>query len=137
MKRYVVDTGPLVALLNATDAHHAWAKTTFSRIEPPLVTCEAVIAEACFLTARLDTGADKVMDLLSRKIVRVAFDLSAEHGAVRALMKRYVSTTMSLADACVVRMAELDGDATVVTLDSDFTVYRRHRRQSIPLLIPR
>jgi uncharacterized protein len=137
VKRYVVDTGPLVALLNATDAHHDWAKTTFSRIEPPLVTCEAVIAEACFLTARLDTGADKVMDLLSRKIVLVAFDLSAEHGAVRALMQRFVSTPMSLADACLVRMAELDGEATVATLDSDFTVYRRHRRQSIPLLFPR
>jgi predicted nucleic acid-binding protein len=57
--------------------------------------------------------------------------------AVRALMQRYVSTPMSLADAFLVRMAELDGEATVVTLDSDFTVYRRHRRQSIPLLFPR
>ncbi len=136
MKRFIVDTGPLVALLNAHDARHDWAKTTFSRIEPPLVTCEAVIAEACFLTARLDAGADKVLDLLSRKVVLVAFDLGAEHDAVRTLMKRYVSTPMSLADACLVRMTELDGDATVVTLDSDFTFYRRHRRQSIPVLSP-
>jgi uncharacterized protein len=137
VKRYVVDTGPIVALLNANDARHHWAKTTFSRIEPPLVTCEAVIAEACFLTSRLDSGADKVMDLLSRKVVLIEFDLSAEHGSVRALMKRYASTPMSLADACLVRMSELNGDASVVTLDSDFTVYRRHRRQSIPLLLPR
>ncbi len=137
MKRHIVDTGPLVALLNAHDTRHEWAKSTFSRIEPPLMTCEAVVAEACFLTARLDSGADNVMDLLSRRIVLVAFDLSAEHDAVRALMKRYVSTPMSLADACLVRMTELDSDATVVTLDSDFTVYRRNRRQSIPLLYPR
>lgn len=137
MKRFVVDTGPLVALLNAHDAHHDWAKAAFSRVEPPLLTCEAVIAEACCLTARLNSGADKVMELLSREIVLVAFDLSAEHEAVRSLMKRYVSTPMSLADACLVRMVELDGEATVVTLDNDFTVYRRNRRQAIPLRIPR
>ncbi len=137
MKRFVVDTGPLVALLNANDAHHDWAKTTFSQIEPPVLTCEAVIAEACFLTARLDGGADNVMDLLTRKILMLDFDLSAEREAVLALMKRYTSTPMSLADACLVRMAELDADASIVTLDSDFGVYRRNRRQSIPLLSPR
>jgi predicted nucleic acid-binding protein len=137
VRRHIVDTGPIVALLNANDARHEWAKSTFSRIEPPLSTCESVIAEACFLTARLDGGPDKVMDLLSRKIVLVEFDLNVEQGAVRELMKRYASTPMSLADACLVRMSELDGDSTVITLDSDFVVYRRNRRQSIPLLTPR
>jgi hypothetical protein len=43
---------------------------------------------------------------------------------------------MSLPDACLVRMSELIGDGVVFTLDSDFRIYRRHKRQTIPLLIP-
>lgn len=51
-------------------------------------------------------------------------------------MKKYADTPMSFADACLVRMAELDDDAVVVTLDSDFTVYRKNGDQPIPLVTP-
>ena len=68
--------------------------------------------------------------------LRSDFDLHAEYRAVRDLMRRYREMPMSFADACLVRMAEIHGDAVVWTLDRDFHVYRRHRRQTIPLVTP-
>lgn len=136
MKRLIVDTGPIVAVLNANDAHHAWTRTVLDRVEPPLATCEAVLSEACFLLRRLRGGPDAVLDLVERGILSVGFSLTTEIVAVRKLMARYSSVPMSLADACLVRMAELDDKAAVFTLDSDFAIYRKNRRQVIPAIRP-
>ena len=68
--------------------------------------------------------------------LRSDFDLHAEYRAVRDLMRRYRELPMSFADACLVRMAEIHSDGVVWTLDRDFHVYRRHRRQTIPLVTP-
>ena len=136
MKRLIVDTGPIVALLNANDAHHRWTRNVLDRVEPPMTTCEAVISEACFLLRRINGGQDAVLDLVERKVVTISFALSVELTAVRKLMARYASVPMSVADACLVRMSELDDRATVLTLDSDFEVYRRNRRQVIPTIRP-
>jgi hypothetical protein len=51
-------------------------------------------------------------------------------------MRRYANVPVSLADACLVRMAEIVPDCAVLKLDSDFRTYRRQGRTSIPLLIP-
>ena len=51
-ERILVDAGPLVAFLNGSDQHHAWARQQFGQIEPPMLTCEAVLSEAQFLVAR-------------------------------------------------------------------------------------
>ena len=102
-RRLVLDAGPLVALLDRGDRHHAWAKDAFAQIEPPLLTCEAVIAEAWHLMRRLSKGRDAILDLLSRNLIVVAFDLGVEVGTVRKLASRYASVPISLADACLVR----------------------------------
>jgi len=66
----------------------------------------------------------------------VAFRLEPESESVAALMRRYADLPMSLADACLVRMSELNRDCRVLTTDSDFKLYRRFGRQVIPLLCP-
>lgn len=99
-------------------------------------TCEAVITEACFLLAALPSGNEQVFRLLQRKLLRVTFRLDDETDAVAALLERYRNVPISLADACLVRMAELYTNSTVLTLDSDFRIYRKNRRQTIPLIIP-
>ncbi len=137
ISRVVLDTGPLVALLDASDRHHVWAREAFAQIEPPLLTCEAVIAEGWHLMRRLSRGRDAILELLSRNVVVVAFDLGAEVSAVRKLATRFASVPMSLAHACLVRMSELYSGATVFTLDNDFSIYRKHGRQVIPSLRPR
>ena len=136
MKRVILDTGPLVAFLNARDAYHDWARDTLDTIQPPLLTCEAVMSEACFLVRQLRGGPDAVLALLTRGIVQIAFCLETEVVSVRKLMAKYATVPMSLADACLVRMAEIQNPATVLTLDRDFRTYRRDGRQMIPLILP-
>jgi predicted nucleic acid-binding protein len=136
MKSMIVDTGPLVALLNARDGHHAWARDLMNEIEPPLATCEAVLSEACFLVRNLKGGRDAVLELVAREIVVVKFRLGDEVEAVRKLMARYATVPMSLADACLVRMSELEDHATVLTMDGDFEIYRKNKRQVIQTLTP-
>ncbi len=136
MKNVAIDTGPLVAFLNGRDALHAWARDTLAHVEPPLRTCEAVLSEACFLLRKVRGGADVVMELVDRGVVQVPFRLTTEVVQVRKLMSRYATTPMSLADASLVRMTELDPKLTVMTLDDDFRVYRRFGRQVVPVLMP-
>lgn len=132
----LLDTGPLVALLNARDVHHGWVKDRLAALAPPLLTCEAVLSEACFLLRGLDDGPERVLELVHRGAVSVPFRLEDELPAVRRLLVRYADVPMSLADGCLVRMAERHADSVVMTLDSDFRIYRRHGRQVVPTLMP-
>jgi predicted nucleic acid-binding protein len=138
VKRFVLDTGPLVALLRKRDPHHAWATQTLSRLtssaSPPLATCEAVLVEACFLLRSFAGGEDAVLALVDHLVLD--FRLASEITAVRKLMEKYHSVPMSLADACLVRMTETDPDSVVLTLDRDFHVYRRNGRHVVPVLSP-
>ena len=137
MRTTLVDTGPIVALLNRRDRHHGWAVETLATIRPPLLTCEAVLSEAAYLLRRLSGGPEKAVELLGRGILAVPFRLEAEASPVKKLLARYGDVPMDLADACLVRLTELHGDCVLLTLDSEFRhVYRRHGRQAIPTLMP-
>jgi predicted nucleic acid-binding protein len=103
---------------------------------PPLVTCESVLSEACFLARRSRAGVDKILNLVEHGAVELDWELKEQFGEVAALMRRYANVPMSLADACLVRMSELVPGCVVFTLDRDFQIYRRHRRQRIPLIHP-
>ena len=136
MKTWIVDAGPLVALLSPNDHQNGWALEQ-SQAAPPLVlTCDAVISEACFLLKRDGQEADKVFELIEAGFLRSEFDLHGEYRAVRDLMRRYRDMPMSFADACLVRMSEIHSDSVVWTLDRDFRAYRRNRRQTISLVTP-
>ena len=132
----LVDAGPLVAFLNRGDAHHVWARSQLARLQPPLVTCEAVLAEACDLLRRHPGGVPALLTVVDRGLVSVGFRLDEHVRRVAELMDRYADVPMSLADACLVRMSELSPGADVLTLDPGFRHYRRLGRQTIPLIIP-
>ena len=132
----IIDTGPLVAFLTRRERHYEWARQQFGLIEPPLVTCEAVITETCFLVQNTDKGVESVMDLLHRGVVVTRFNLADELPAVSRLLTKYASAPMSLADACLVRMAELFSESPVLTLDGDFRLYRKSGRAVIPTRMP-
>jgi predicted nucleic acid-binding protein len=137
MKRNVLlDTGPLIAYLDGHDTFHDWSSTLWKDIEPPLLTCEAVISEACFLLSGIRGGAQGVFELLRRQIVTLPFRLGDETVPTGTLMKKYADVPMSVADACLVRMAERFHESAILTIDSDFRLYRKHGRQVIPLIIP-
>ena len=134
--RLLLDTGPLVALLSARDRYHAWARQAFARVSAPMLTCEPVLSEAWYLLRDAPAGQSALLQFLERKLLVVEFSLTAELAAVRRLITRYRDQPMSLADACLVRMAELFDDGRVLTLDSDFAVYRKNGRQAIGLIAP-
>ena len=133
----ILDTGPLVALVDGRDKDHRWTVEQWSQIEPPLITCESVMSEACFLLAETATGGAPVLEMLARNVLSLPFRLEDHNRNVRALMRKYADVPMSLADACLVRIAEVTAHSTVLTLDREFKVYRQHGRQVIPLIIPR
>ena len=131
-----MDAGPLVAYFKRDDLRHQWSRKHLGSLQLPLYSCDPVVSEACFLLRRTDSGVDRLMEFLERRIVTLDFSIRSELPALRKLLRRYRSIPMSLADACLVRMSELLKDPVIVTLDSDFTIYRRHPRQRIPLLMP-
>jgi predicted nucleic acid-binding protein len=137
MRRQVIlDTGPLVAFLNRQDTYHDWSVKQWGEILPPMLTCEAVLSEACFLLRRQDKGIKHIFELLRRKAIHVPFRLTENIAPLADLMQKYENIPMSLADACLVRMAEMLDEISIFTLDDHFTVYRKHKRQVIPLLVP-
>jgi predicted nucleic acid-binding protein len=101
-----------------------------------MLTCEAVLAETCFLLQESPGGSTAVLDLVERGVLLVDFQVSTYTKSIRLLTEKYSSVPMSLADACLVKMTELHDDSMVMTLDSDFLIYRRHGRQTIPVLMP-
>lgn len=132
----LLDTGPLVAYLDTGDQHHAWARARLGTIEPPLLTCEAVISEACFLLRASRGAFYSPVEIAAQRIIRAPFRLDEEALAVARLMRRYANVPMSFADACLVRMAEQYPDSRVLTLDGHFKLYRKNGRQVIPTLMP-
>ena len=135
-ERVILDTGPLVALLDAGDTAHAWTVRQFREITGPLLTCEPVLAEALYLVRSLRPAQEKILEWVERGVLLCPFRLSEEVARVSALWKKYSDVPISLADACLVCMSEQHDDHRLCTLDSDFTVYRKHGREPIPLIIP-
>lgn len=132
----VLDTGPLVAILNRNDQFHSWSVEQLNDIHGDIITCEAVAAETYFLIRHVPDAVAQLLSLLEKGVVSLEFDLRGNLSAVAALMRKYQDIPMSLADACLVRMSERYEASRIFTLDSDFMFYRRHGRQSIPLIIP-
>jgi uncharacterized protein len=130
----IVDTGPLVALLNKTDTHHAWVVQQLKDIAPPMITCEAVLAEATYLTRSVPGARAALIEMVGEGFLSIGLALADQHGAILKLVRRYTDVPMSLADACLVRLAEMQPQSPVLTLDSDFKVYRKNGRQVIEVI---
>lgn len=118
----LVDTRPLVAAIIRTEQNHHWVRDQMARFAPPLLTCEPGLAEAAFLLQRYGEDQAAVLELVERGIVQVAFAVEDHAAALVLLLRRYRNVPMSLADACLVRMAEIHEKATVFTLDSRFRI---------------
>ncbi|MBA2434567.1 MAG: pilus assembly protein [Chthoniobacterales bacterium] len=125
-------------MLDRRDTHHEWAKQQVAHLRHPLVTCEAVVSEAFFLLAPVRAGTGTFAGLLRDQLVRVDPDFLFCDNLPEILdqMEQYKNVPMSFADACLVRMTEIERDSSVFTTDRDFLTYRRNRRERIPLISP-
>lgn len=134
--RAIADTGALVAYLDRGDGYHAWASEQIGGVRRPLLVCEPVLSEAMFLLTHHIQAREAVLSMVSRGALKIAFSVDQHLEQLRALVGRYRAQPMSLADACIVRMAELNDSYSVWTLDSDFFVYRKHGRTPLTLIHP-
>jgi predicted nucleic acid-binding protein len=132
----IVDTGPLVAFFDRAERHHRWVTERVEALEAPLLVCEPVLTETIYLLARYSRAQDTLLDLLQDGALSSAFRIADHVGELRRLLQKYRDTPMSLANACVVRMAEVHKRHAVLTLDSDFSVYRKHGRTPLTLIHP-
>jgi predicted nucleic acid-binding protein len=135
VKPVLLDTGCIVALLDRSGQNHRRCAEIVTELEAPLVTCEAVIAEACYLLRELRGAADAVLENVERGAFEVPFRLDRASKAIRTLMRRYASVPMDFADACLVHMADELDTARILTLDDDFAVYRWRRSRVFDRLL--
>lgn len=134
--RYILDTGPLVAFANAADEHHAWAREVLNALGEAPVTCEIVLAEACYLLANSQRAVDLVLALPGQGRVSIESVFPNESEAVRAAVSKYWPT-MDVADGCVLQLADRFPRAKIITTDlRDFSIYRRTRGQPLNLIHP-
>ncbi|MBM3726235.1 MAG: PIN domain-containing protein [Acidobacteria bacterium] len=129
----IADTGFLAAFANRRDRHHPWALEIASRIDRALLTCDAVLAETAFHLG----NASLVLAMVQEGLVLPQFQVSDHLARIAELAKRYADRKPDLADLCLIRLSELNPSLPVITTDvRDFRVYRRGRREVIPLLHP-
>jgi predicted nucleic acid-binding protein len=128
----IADTGFLVAFANRRDAYFPWAHALAENVHEPLLTCEAVLAETSF---HLKNCA-LVLRFLETGLVRLGFDLESHRSEITDLAQRYADRQPDLADLCLIRMSELNPKLPVITVDGDFRLYRRNRREVIPVVMP-
>ena len=128
----IADTGFLVAFVNARDTYHAWALDVADQITEPLLTCEAVLAETAFHLGDVAL----VLDMIEDQLITLAFDCTDHLPQLTALARRYRDHKPDLADLCLIRMSELYPKHSVITVDKDFRIYRRNKREVIPTISP-
>jgi len=136
MTPVLLDTGCIVTLLDRSENRHAECAVSVAEVEAPLITCEAVIAEACYLLRRIKGAAATVLLNVERGTFVVPYHLTGRAAAVQALLKKYTGVPMDFADACLVDMATVFQTPRILTLDSDFEIYRWGRNRPFELVLP-
>jgi len=131
-----MDTGVIVALLDRSEQHHARCIAAMEGLDRPLVTCEAVIAECCYLLRRLPGAGEAVLENVERGIFQIPFQLSRAAAPVRTNLRKHRDHAADLADACLIHLADELNTGDILTLDRDFERYRWRRNRTFRLLVP-
>ncbi len=125
MKPVLLDTGVIVALRDRSERHHSRCVAVMEELERPLATCEAVIAGA----------REAILENVEKGIFEVPYQLSRSAAAVRTILHKYRDAPASLADACLIHMADELDTGDILTLDRDFEFYRWRTTHPFRLLI--
>jgi len=134
MKPVLLDTGFIVALLDRSEDFHKTCARTVREVEAPLVTCEAVITESCYLLRNLSGASEAVIENIAAGISQVPFQLSRDIAGVKRVLRKYKDRKIDLADACLIRLADQFGTGDILTLDQDFAIYRWGRNKPFRVL---
>lgn len=130
----LLDTGPIVAMFDRDDPEHAKCLEAMHAFTDSLITCDAVITEACYLLRHLPGAAhDLLMNVDARRFL-IEYRISERADELARLMAKYADVPMDLADACLVDLAQQHQTGRILTLDGDFRVYRWGRNKPFDLL---
>lgn len=135
MTPVLLDTGPIVALLDRSEQNHERCAAAVADLNAPLVTCEAVLAEACYLLRHVRGAAAAVLLNVERGVFLVPYRLAGNTPAVVKLLKKYADVPMDLEDACLVDLAAAYATGRILTLDGDFRVYRWGRNRPFEFVL--
>ena len=137
MKPILLDTGVIVALLDRSERYHSQCVDVLSELAGSLVTCEACIAEACYLVRDIRGASEAVLSNVANGTFQLPIRLVDQAAAVEKPLKKYRNVPMDLADACLVDLADRLGTGRILTLESDFEIYRWRSRRKFELLVSR
>jgi uncharacterized protein len=134
----LVDTGPLVALLDRSDPYHLSCQESLSSLDDSLVTVWPVVTEAMYLLRAYWQAQDALWEMIESGAVQIVSLGIDDIPRMRELMRKYRDLPMDLADAGLVRVAERERLRRIFTLDRrDFQVYRPSRIGRFAIIPPR
>jgi len=136
VKPVLLDASAIVALLDRSETYHDAAVAAVAELAAPLITCEPVIAEACYLLRRVDGAGEAIVENVETGIFQIPFRLAESAREVRRLMHKDRDHAIDLADACLIHLANEFGAGQILTLDRDFRIFRWGRNQAFDLMIP-
>jgi len=137
VKPILLDTSTIVASLDRSERFHKACVDSIAEIAGPLVTCEAVIAECCYLLRNLQGAPDAVLQNVEARVFQIPLSLQDMAGPVRRILRKYDDSDIELADACLIHLAGELNTGEILTLDSDFEHYRWGRKSRFKLLVNR
>lgn len=136
MKPVLLDTGPIVALLDRTERRHEECLRALDSIKDPLVTCESVIAEACYLTRGLPGASEAIVQNVAGGTFQIPIQLTDCTSAIQRILKKYRDQQIDLTDACLVHLASELHTGEIFTLDRDFAGYRWGTKHPFHSILP-
>jgi len=136
VKPVLLDTGVIVGLLDRSEKYHGECAKAVRELEAPLITCEAVITESCFLLRNLPGAAEAVIENVAAGIFELPFQLAREAVGVKQVLRKYRDRRIDLADACLIRLADEFETGDILTLDKDFAIYRWSKNKTFRMLLP-
>jgi uncharacterized protein len=136
VKQVLLDTGVIVALLDRSERYHARCVDVLENLEQPLVTCEAVIAESCYLLREISGAPETVLANIEQGIFQIPLQLNRAAAPIRAILRKYRDVPADFADACLIQLADELDTGEILTLDGDFARYRWRRNRPFQMLIP-
>lgn len=136
MKPVLLDTGVIVALLDRNERHHKSCVAAVQGVAVPLVTCEAVIAESCYLLRSFHGAPEAILENVVSGTFQIPFQLSRSASQIQRVFRKYKDREVDFADACLIHLATEFQTGEILTLDHDFDVYQWGVNKPFRLLIP-
>ena len=134
-ERVLIDTGPIIAILSEDDEHHSRCSQALTDLVPPLFTCWPVITEAAWLLRKRPDTVARMFEGFTGGFFAFLSLTGDDLPGIAAVMKRYESTGLQLADAALAHLTERENIRTVFTTDRrDFSIIRLKRNRTLKLI---